>query len=65
MNDDGATYVVKLGGVADEDWVIPLAVGGNAITIEVTAEDGETTRTYTVLSPEPRRRSPPTPRCAA
>ena len=47
-NDGGATYSIKLGGVADADGVIPLAVGGNVITIEVTAEDGNTTKTYTV-----------------
>ena len=47
-NDDGASYVVKLGGVTDADRVIPLAVGSNVITIEVTAEDGNTVKTYTV-----------------
>ena len=47
-NDDGATYAVKLGGVTDADGVIPLAVGSNVITIEVTAEDGSTAKTYTV-----------------
>ena len=47
-NDDGATYVVKLDGATDEDGTIPLSVGGNVITIVVTAEDGETSRTYTV-----------------
>ena len=48
VNDDGATYVVKLDDVADEDGNVSLAVGGNVITIEVTAEDGETTMTYAV-----------------
>ena len=47
-NDGGATYAIKLDGVADADGVIPLSVGENVVTIEVTAEDGETTRTYTV-----------------
>ena len=47
-NHDGATYAIKLGGVADADGVIPLAVGSNVITIEVTAEDGNTAKTYTV-----------------
>ena len=47
-NDDGATYVIKLDGVADSDGVILLALGGNVITIEVTAEDGNAARTYTV-----------------
>ena len=45
---NGATYAIKLGGVTDADGVIPLAVGGNVITIEVTAEDRNATRTYTV-----------------
>ena len=48
VNHDGATYVVKLDGVADADGTVALAVGGNAVTIEVTAEDGETAKTYTV-----------------
>ena len=47
-NGDRAASVVKLGGMADADGVIPLAVGSNVITIEVTAEDGHTTKTYTV-----------------
>ena len=47
-NHDAATYVVKLDGVADADGVIPLAVGGNVITVVVRAEDGDTTKTYTV-----------------
>ena len=52
VNHSGASYVIKLegvlGSVTDVDGVIPLAVGSNVITIEVTAEDGQTTRTYTV-----------------
>ena len=47
-NDSEATYVIKLGGVTDADGVIGLSVGSNVITIEVTAEDESTTRTYTV-----------------
>ena len=47
-NHDSATYVVKLGGVVDDDGTIPLAAGANVITIDVTAEDAVTTRTYTV-----------------
>ena len=48
LNFSGATHVIKLGGVVDEDGVVPLSVGANVITVEVTAEDGTTTRTYTV-----------------
>ena len=48
VNDGGATYAIKLDGVTDADGVIPLSVGENVVTIEVTAEDGETTHTYTV-----------------
>ena len=47
-NDSGASYVIKLGGVVDSDSVIALGVGSNVITVEVTAEDGNTTQTYTV-----------------
>ena len=48
VNDSGASYVIKLGGVTDADGVVALSVGSNVITIEVTAEDGHTTTTYTV-----------------
>ena len=48
VNDSGATYVIKLGGVTDADGVVSLSVGSNVITIKVTAEDDETTQTYTV-----------------
>ena len=61
VNHDGATYAIKLGGVTDGDGVIPLAVGSNAITIEVTAEDGNTAKTYTVTV---TRAEPPTSRPA-
>ena len=47
VNDSGATYVIKLGGVTDADGVVSLSVGSNVITVEVTAEDGETTEKYT------------------
>ena len=49
-NHDDATYVVKLGGVVDDDGTIPLAVGANVISVEVTAEDGTTTRTSTATA---------------
>ena len=47
-NDSGAVYVIKLNGVEGADGVITLSVGVNAITVEVTAEDGDTNLTYTV-----------------
>ena len=47
-NHSGASHVIKLGGVTDADGVIQLTVGSNVITVEVTAEDGQTTRTYTI-----------------
>ena len=41
--------VAVAGGVEGLDgWLVPLAEGGNAIAVEVTAENGSTTRTYTV-----------------
>ena len=49
VNRSGASYVIKLDGVADADGVIPLAVGSNTITIEVTSADNSTSRTYTVI----------------
>ena len=57
-NDNGATYAIKLGGVADGDGVVPLAVGSNVITIEVTAADGDTVKTYTITV---TRAEPPAP----
>ena len=48
VNHSGASYVIKLGGVSDSDGTVSLSVGSNVITVEVTAEDGNTTQTYTV-----------------
>ena len=48
VNNSGASYVIKLDGVTDADGEIALGVGSNAITVEITAQDGQTTRTYTV-----------------
>ena len=48
VSHSGATYVIKVDGVADADGEVSLAAGSNVITIEVTAEDGSTTKTYTV-----------------
>ena len=45
--DSDATYVIKLDGVTDPDGLVSLAEGVNVITVEVTAEDGATTETYT------------------
>ena len=67
VNDDGASYVIKLGGVTDADGTVSLAVGSNVITIEVTAEDQQTTKTYTVTvtraasTPNPPTPNPPAP----
>ena len=43
-----ASYVVRFDGATAHDGNISLSVGSNVITVEVTAEDGETTETYTV-----------------
>ena len=48
LSDSEASYVIKLGGVTDADSTVSLSVGANVITIEVTAEDGTTSKTYTV-----------------
>ena len=62
VNDSGASYVIKLDGVEDADGVIALRVGSNVITVDVTAEDGETTQTYTVTV---TRAEPPTPQLSS
>ena len=59
VNDDGASYAVKLDGVVDADGVIPLNVGSNVITVEVSAEDGQTTKTYTVTVTRAEAPAPP------
>ena len=48
MNHSAASYVIKLGGLTDTDGVVSLSEGSNVITVDVTAEDGETILTYTV-----------------
>ncbi len=48
VSHSGASYVIKLRGVTDADGTIVLAVGSNVITVEVTAEDGQTSKTYTI-----------------
>ena len=52
-NHTGASYVIKLGGVTDDDGEVSTGVGSNVITVVVTAEDGQTTRTYTVTVTRP------------
>ncbi|WP_420622836.1 cadherin-like beta sandwich domain-containing protein [Candidatus Poriferisodalis sp.] len=64
VSDDGASYVVELDGAPDGDGTVSLAVGSNVIAVEVTAADGQTTRTYTVTvtraaPPEPKPITPP------
>ena len=46
--DDAATAVIMINGVEDADGAVDLVPGYNVIAVEVTAEDGTTTRTYTV-----------------
>ena len=48
VNHSGASYVTKLDGTEDTDGEVSLSVGSNVITVEVTAEDGNATQTYTV-----------------
>ena len=48
VNDSGASRIIKLGGVTDSDGTVSLAVGSNVITVEVTAEDDSTKKTYSV-----------------
>ena len=56
----GATVVIRLNGAVDSDGVVPLSIGGNIITVEVTAEDGRTTRAYTVAVNKRAPNSPAT-----
>ena len=48
VSDGHASVVVKVNGVVDQDGLTQLAVGsGNVIAAVVTAQDRETSRTYT------------------
>ena len=58
-NDSGASYVIKLGGVTDADGTVSLTVGSNVITVEVTAQDGSTRRTYSVTITRASENEPP------
>ena len=44
----GAGYVIMVDGVPDVDGVVPLSLGSSMVTVEVTADDDTTTRTYTI-----------------
>ena len=48
VTHSGAGYVIKLDGVEDSDGEVSLSVGSNVIAIVVTAEDDQTTQTYSV-----------------
>ena len=54
LNDSAASSVVKHGGSEDEDSAVDLVPGRNVITVHVTAEDGVTTRVYTVVVIRPK-----------
>ena len=47
-NEPYATAVVKVGSTIAGDGVVALQPGTNTITVEVTAQDGTTTKKYTV-----------------
>ena len=49
VNHTGASYQVKLNGVVDADGVVPLAVGRNILTVEVTVTGESSTGIYTVV----------------
>ena len=46
--DEDATKVIRINGVEDADGTVDLVPGYNVIAVVVTAQDGTTTRTYTV-----------------
>ena len=47
-SDPGATVAIRIGGTEDPDGTVELLEGANVIEVEVTDEDGVTSRTYTV-----------------
>ena len=57
-SDPGATVAIRIGGTQDPDGTVELLEGANVIEVEVTDEDGVTSRTYTVtvvreVTPDP------------
>ena len=61
--DPDATTVIKLNGTVDADGTVDLELGSNnVITVEVTAEDGTTTKTYTVTVTREAPDAVPAPR---
>ena len=46
----GSAYEIRINGIVDQDGIVPLAVGaGNVVAVVVTAQDGESSQTYTVM----------------
>ena len=46
----GSAYEIRINGIVDQDGVVGLSVGsGNVIAVVVTAQDGESSQTYTVM----------------
>ena len=61
--DHDATTVIKLNGTVDADGTVDLELGSNnVITVEVTAEDGTTKKTYTVTVTREAPDAAPAPR---
>ena len=61
--DPDATTVIKLNGAVDADGTVDLELGSNnVITVEVTAEDGTTKKTYTVTVTREAPDAAPAPR---
>ena len=61
--DPDATTVIKLNGTVDADGTVDLELGSNnVITVEVTAEDGTTKKTYTVTVTREAPDAVPAPR---
>ena len=61
--DSDATTVIKLNGTVDADGTVDLELGSdNVITVEVTAEDGTTKKTYTVTVTREAPDAVPAPR---
>ena len=47
--DPNATVVIKHSFVEDADGIVPLSLGATFITVDVTAEDGVATKSYTII----------------
>ena len=48
MAVEGASFIVKVNGVENQNGIVLVVVGSNVIAVVTSAQDGETEQTYTM-----------------